>query len=157
MRMRRVRRLLALLSLLVPAGSAFGATTLPPSLQAYSGRVIYLDFWASWCGPCARSFPWLNSLKARYGDRLQVVAVNVDEKHAEAEQFLKLHPAGFPVIYDPAGQIADFYHIQGMPSAVILDEQGRVEHQHIGFRDEEVGAYEIAIRSAVSGHSAGSP
>ncbi len=147
-------------SLLIPllsAGLTFSGATaqaasqnnLPAALMPYSGKVLYVDFWASWCVPCAQSFPWLNGVKARYGDRLQVVAVNVDENHGDAEGFLAKHAANFKIVYDPSGDIADRYRVAGMPSAVIIDRDGHVLHQHVGFREADTGTYESAIERAL--------
>ena len=91
----------------------------PVSLSAYQGKYVYLDFWASWCTPCKRSFPWMGELQKRYGDAgLQVVAVNVDASRADAERFLAHTPAGFVVAWDPTGSTAKQYAIKGMPSSV---------------------------------------
>lgn len=124
----------------------------PPheALKPYLGKVTYVDFWASWCGPCAESFPWLNSLKARYGERLQVVGVDVDQEPDAGQAFLRKHPAGFPILPDVQGELASHYAIQGMPSAVILDAQGQVVHQHSGFKSSKTGEYEAAIEQALS-------
>lgn len=130
------------------AASAAGPAT-PAVLKPYLGKVTYVDFWASWCGPCAQSFPWLNELRARYGDRLQVVGVNVDEDPAAEAVFLQKHPASFLIIEDHKGQLAALYAIQGMPSAVILNAQGQVIHQHAGFKSAQTGDYESAINEAL--------
>ena len=122
---------------------------LSAPLKAYTGRIVYIDFWASWCGPCAKSFPWLNLMQAKYGDRMSFVGVDVDADSAAAKNFLSQHQANFDVLYDPSGQLAEHYHIEGMPSAVILDANGVVVHQHSGFRDDATGGYEAAIRRAV--------
>lgn len=122
---------------------------VPAALKPYLGQVVYVDFWASWCGPCAQSFPWLNQLRAQYGERLQVVGVNVDEDPAAAAAFLQMHPASFPIVDDHKGQLAALYAIQGMPSAVILNAQGQVIHQHAGFKSAQTGDYESAIAKAL--------
>ena len=73
-------------------------------LSEYKGKVVYLDFWASWCGPCKKTFPWLNELQKKYGkDGFEVVGVNVDAKKADADKFLVSTPAEFTVLFDPAG------------------------------------------------------
>ena len=118
-------------------------------LQAAEGRPVYVDFWASWCVPCALSFPWLNSVLHRYGGELVVVGVNVDEKRSDADRFLMRHPAEFELMFDPAGEIAAHYRLQGMPSALLLSANGEVLWQHSGFRKDEIPDYEAAILSAV--------
>ena len=123
---------------------------VPQPLQQFAGKVVYVDFWASWCAPCAESFPWLNTLQQKYGSRLVVVGVNVDENQKDAERFLKRHPAQFAIIRDPDGQIAAHYDIPGMPTSLILDEKGAVVHQHSGFRSAEVAEYEAAIAKALA-------
>ncbi|SEQ48623.1 Thiol-disulfide isomerase or thioredoxin [Solimonas aquatica] len=140
-----IAALLLAISAILPAQAA----ELPTALSAYKGKIIYLDFWASWCAPCAQSFPWLNALKSRFGDRLTVLAVNVDEHQADAQRFLEKHPAQFALAYDPKGALADHYQIAGMPSALILGADGRVLHQHSGFREEEIPQYESAITAAL--------
>lgn len=127
-----------------------GAPTPSAALKPYLGKVTYVDFWASWCAPCAESFPWLNQLKAKYGERLNVVGVNVDEDTVAGQRFLQKHPAQFPIVADPKGQLAARYAISGMPSSVILDAQGRVVHQHSGFKSGQVADYEAAIDQALA-------
>ncbi|MES0874648.1 TlpA family protein disulfide reductase [Sinimarinibacterium thermocellulolyticum] len=133
--------------------AAMAADRPPAALQAIlraaEGRPVYVDFWASWCVPCALSFPWLNSVRHRYGGELVVVGVNVDQHRADADRFLMRHPAEFMLLFDPAGEIAAHYQLQGMPSAVLLDADGDVIWQHSGFRKDEIPEYEAAIRSAL--------
>jgi cytochrome c biogenesis protein CcmG, thiol:disulfide interchange protein DsbE len=140
-----------LLSLVVASASA--AAPPPPALQTVlaeaGGRPVYVDFWASWCVPCALSFPWLNSVLHRYGQELVVVGVNVDEKRADADRFLMRHPAEFALLFDPQGEIATHYQLKGMPSAVLLGANGDLLWQHSGFRKDEIPEYEAAIRSAL--------
>lgn len=144
------RMLIAALFLTISPAFAAPLAELPEALASYRGQIVYVDFWASWCAPCAQSFPWLNSLKARYGDRLTVVGVNVDERHGDAERFLAQHPAQFTLVFDPKGALAERYQVAGMPSAVILGADGSVLHQHVGFREEEIGDYERAIAAALN-------
>jgi cytochrome c biogenesis protein CcmG/thiol:disulfide interchange protein DsbE len=118
----------------------------PIALDNLRGQVVYVDFWASWCGPCRRSFPWMNELQQRYADRgLAIVAINVDKKRADAERFLQANPAHFSVVYDPEGATALAYDVPGMPSSYLIDRRGRVVDAEPGFRDERKGAREAAI------------
>ena len=121
------------------------------ALQKLKGRVVYVDFWASWCGPCKQSFPWMNEMQAKYGARgLQVVGVNLDAKTADAEKFLAEVPARFTVAYDPKGDTARRYEIKGMPSSVLVGPDGKVVKVHAGFREDERKALEDAIVAALA-------
>jgi cytochrome c biogenesis protein CcmG, thiol:disulfide interchange protein DsbE len=101
-------------------------------------RWLYVDFWASWCTPCKQSFPWMNELHAKYRDRgLQVVAVNVDAKRADADRFLKQLPADFLVAFDPLGETPKRFAVKAMPSAYLIDPQGRVRLIHRGFKEAD--------------------
>jgi cytochrome c biogenesis protein CcmG/thiol:disulfide interchange protein DsbE len=104
-------------------------------LARHRGKVVLVDFWASWCEPCRRSFPWLNAMQARYADRgLVVIGVNVDRDRADADRFLQDVPAAFPIVYDPAGTLASRYDLPGMPASYVIGRNGAVVARHIGFR-----------------------
>ncbi len=116
------------------------------SLQSMRGQVVYLDFWASWCKPCRKSFPWMNALQAKYRDKgLQIIAVNVDSDPEQVKRFLEKYPADFVVAYDPDGKVASQYQVKGMPSSYLIDKQGNIHASHIGFRDEDKTAVESQI------------
>lgn len=129
---------------------ALPATGQPLDVSRYQGKVVYLDFWASWCVPCRKSFPWLNEMAAKYGDDLVVVGVNVDSARADAERFLQKYPASFPLVFDPQGTLAGGYKLEGMPSSVLLDRNGRVVHRHVGFREEQRADYEKIVSELIS-------
>lgn len=148
-------RTLALVLLLF-AASLTGAKTLADTapgtldLAQYQGKVVYLDFWASWCGPCRRSFPWMNAMQQKYSAQgLVIVSVNVDEKRADADGFLKANPASFPVIFDPEGKLAEQYQLIGMPSSFIIGRDGKVLKAHQGFLDDSPTRYEAELRAAL--------
>jgi cytochrome c biogenesis protein CcmG/thiol:disulfide interchange protein DsbE len=118
----------------------------PIALENLRGQVVYVDFWASWCAPCRRSFPWMNELQQRYADRgFAIVAINVDKKRGDAERFLQANPARFTVVYDPEGATALAYDVPGMPSSYLIDRRGTVVDAEPGFRDERKSAREAAI------------
>lgn len=138
---------------MVLASSGAAATDLGAAgldLHPYKGKVVYLDFWASWCAPCRQSFPWLGNLVHEYGaQNIVVVAVNVDHDRQRAERFLRETPANFPIVYDPKGDIATAYKVVGMPSAVLLDRTGKVRFQHEGFSESRKHSYEEQLRALV--------
>lgn len=137
-------------SLVLPGGSG------TVDLAQLQGRVVYLDFWASWCGPCRKSFPWMNAMQARYGGQgLTVIAVNLDQDRTLAAKFLAEHPASFTVAYDPKGESAERYGVKGMPSSYLVDRAGRLRMTHIGFRDQDRDALEAEIRKQLDANLAG--
>lgn len=141
--------------------SAYAATTAAPefelptgsgkiNLAGFKGKVVYLDFWASWCAPCRKSFPWMNEMERRYdSDGLVVVAVNLDKERDLAEQFLHDVPARFTVAYDPEGKVAERYGVQGMPSSILIGRDGKVIGTHLGFRTDDISELEKTLKTAL--------
>lgn len=119
-------------------------------LARYEGKVVYLDFWASWCVPCRKSFPWLNEMAKKYPNDLVVVGINVDNERAAAMKFLEKYPASFPLVFDPKGTLATQYKLEGMPSVVLLDRRGKEAHRHVGFREEKKADYEKTILQLIN-------
>lgn len=132
-----VRRLLLSIILACFALTAIAADSDDAlDLERLRGKVVVIDFWASWCEPCRHSFPWLNAMQTKYADRgLVIIGVNVDRDRADAERFLREIPATFRIVYDPAGALASHYDVPGMPSSYVLDAKGDVVGRHIGFRN----------------------
>jgi len=107
-------------------------------LQQFRGKVVYVDFWASWCSPCAQSFPFLNTLHRELRDRgLQVLGINLDEKPENAKRFLEKHPANFTVAFDAEGRCPQDFGVTAMPSSYLVDRQGNIRHVHLGYRRGE--------------------
>lgn len=127
-------------------GVASAADADPLDLGAYKGKVVYLDFWASWCHPCEQSFPFMARAKQLYGSQgLEIVAVNVDHSRARADAFLKQHQNDFDVIYDPKGVIATHFDVKDMPTSILIGRDGTVRYVHQGFFPEKTGEYDSHI------------
>lgn len=115
-------------------------------LSQLEGKVVYLDFWASWCDPCRESFPWMAELKQKYGSQgLEVVAVNLDKEREKADAFLKNMNVNFVVAFDPTGDTASRYELRGMPGSYLIGRDGNVHASHTGFRDKDKQKLEKAI------------
>lgn len=107
-------------------------------LRQFQGKVLYVDFWASWCTPCAQSFPFLNGLHHDLQERgLQVLGVNLDENLDDAQHFLAEHPAHFTVAAAAGGQCPQDFGVKAMPSSYLIDRRGVIRHVHLGFRPGE--------------------
>ena len=149
---------LFLIALLVQGSSVWAVEAGKPlpdlglaEVQKTKGQYIYIDYWASWCGPCRQSFPWMNALQAKLGPKgLKVVAVNVDAKRADADKFLTHTPAQFTIAYDPQGESAKKLAIKTMPTSMLVSPEGRVVFVHSGFRTEETGQLEAKIAAAMA-------
>lgn len=130
---RKIACKILLVAGLVLAFTASGADL--PDLSHYRGKVVLVDFWASWCTPCRRSFPWLNEMQQKYGARgLVVIGVNVDAARSAADEFLREVPAQFQIVYDSSGALASRYQVPGMPASFVFGPDGKLVSNHIGFR-----------------------
>ena len=106
--------------------------------KQFLGKVVYVDFWASWCGPCAKSFPFLNQLHTELKDKgLQIIGVNLDENPEDAKAFLAKNPVDFTLAADTGEQCARKFDVKAMPSSYVVDRKGIVRHVHLGFRPGE--------------------
>src|ERR1700677_3167766 len=138
-----------LMSICLSASGPVYASSL--DLTNLGGRVVYLDFWASWCGPCRQSFPWMEILKSTYGAQgLEIITVNLDRDRADADKFLKQFHPTFDVRFDPKGELAELYKVQGMPSGVLIDGHGVTRFTHVGFRPVDGAIYEAQLRELLA-------
>lgn len=109
------------------------------SLSDYRGKVVYVDFWASWCPPCRISLPKLEQLRSELGaDKFEVIAVNLDESSKDGVNFIKDVSPSYPVAKNPEGNIPEMYGLKGMPTAYLIDQSGKVVHIHEGFNEKDV-------------------
>lgn len=118
-------------------------------LNQYRGRLVYVDFWASWCVPCRKSFPWMTELQKKYGSKLKVIAINLDKERDDAITFLKETKPRFSIAFDPDAKVADQYEVQGMPSSYLIDPQGNIVSSHIGFRNGDQVEVEAKIDTLI--------
>lgn len=147
------RRALALIGGLLAIGLSPAGHAEPTKLDltAYRGKVVYVDFWASWCGPCKLSFPYMAGLTRQYSGRdFALVTVNLDKSRGQADAFLRQMGTSLPVIYDSSGNIAAQYHVSDMPTAMLIDRSGHVRFVHKGFRPAQTALYRQHIDQLLS-------
>jgi thiol-disulfide isomerase/thioredoxin len=116
------------------------------NLAAVRGKVVLLNFWATWCGPCRLEVPDLVELQKKYQDRLQVIGLVVDDADEDAvRKFAKRYGINYPVAMTTDEMRIQFGGVPALPTSFIIDAQGRVVQKHIGLRDPEL--YEMEVRS----------
>lgn len=108
------------------------------NLDDFKGSLVYVDFWASWCGPCRKSFPFMEELQQQYGDDLAVIAINMDKEEGDAHRFLADHEVTFLIGHDPNGDVAKQFGVIAMPSSFIIDRDGLIQEAHTGFKSKDV-------------------
>jgi thiol-disulfide isomerase/thioredoxin len=119
-------------------------------LDDYQGEVVVVDFWASWCVPCRRSFPWLNEMHAKYGeDGLVIIGVNLDANRKDAGAFLTDYPAAFRIYYDTEAILAKEFGVEAMPSSFVIGRDGQVVARHLGFKVKRQDEYEAILVNAL--------
>ncbi len=117
-----------------------------PDSASLQNKVVFVDFWASWCVPCRQSFPWMQSLHEKYGSQgFVVVAVNVDRDRRAAAKFLEELNPSFTVVFDTAGSVAAKYGLEAMPTSFLYGRDGKLVAQHQGFQQEEADHWDRAI------------
>lgn len=165
-----VRRALATLAVLALVGSggaawALGSGDRAPSFQLpalegsgqidlaqFRGKVVWLDFWASWCPPCLQSLPELENLRKQMPAKdFQIVAINLDQDPAKALKFLKRSPVGYPSASDREGKLPEAFGLKTMPTSYLIDRDGTIKLVHEGFRDGDIKAIRNEVRKLVEG------
>lgn len=144
------------LGVLLFSGLAFAAPAMPEAaagdrapldLSDYRGKIVVVDFWASWCAPCRRSFPWLDAMHEKYADDgLVIIGVNEDNNLEDARMFLKDVPVGFRIVLDADGEIASAFDLIAMPSTYIIGRDGKLAARHLGFKTAKQDEYEAVLR-----------
>lgn len=137
-----------------PAFSLLGSAGSPVALKGGEGHVTLVNFWASWCGPCAIEFPNLNKLAAEYKAKgVQVDAINIDRDRPSADKFLTRYAkdgVSLNVLFDPKARVASAYGAKAMPSSYIVDGKGVIRFTHVGFHPEDPATWRKEIDSLLS-------
>lgn len=134
---------------LAPAFSLKNMDGKPLNLADSHGKVVFLNFWATWCGPCRVEIPDLVDLQNRYKDRLQVIGLNVDDDDAdEIQKYVEKTGINYPVAMAPAELRRQYGGIPALPTSFVLDTEGRVVQKHVGLFDPSL--YETEIRALLN-------
>jgi thiol-disulfide isomerase/thioredoxin len=120
-------------------------------LDGLKGKVVLIDFWASWCGPCRQEMPVLEALHKKYADQgLVIVGVNIDNNSKKMNNFLKGSPASFRIVHDRKLDVAAKYEPATMPSSYFIGRDGKIRYVHEGFRKQDAGELETRIKSLLA-------
>ncbi len=120
------------------------------SLADYHGRVVFVDFWASWCSPCRQSLPMYDKLAGEFpAADFAVIAVNLDEEAADAQKFLSDHPVKYTIVQNPQGDIPKSFGLSGMPSSYLIDRDGVVRQRYVGFEPTDIGTLKAEITKMI--------
>jgi thiol-disulfide isomerase/thioredoxin len=123
----------------------------PIQFADYAGKVMLIDFWASWCGPCRQSFPWMNDMQAKYkAQGFEIIAINLDNDTEAANEFLKEVPSSFLLGFDPEGRSAEQMQVEAMPMSYLIDRQGRIRFRLMGFNSDKKAEHEQHIQSLLN-------
>jgi peroxiredoxin len=120
------------------------------SLAQYKGKVVMINFWASWCGPCRQEMPLLESIYKKYNKMgFTMLGVNVEPDSNAANEWLKATPVSFPILYDRDSKVSKLYDVAGMPSTVIIDRSGKLRVLHRGYKPGDENEYLDSIRTLI--------
>ena len=116
-------------------------------LSEYRGKVVLINFWASWCGPCQQELPKLSELKNLHDEYdFELLAINIDEEPKKALRLIKKLGLKFPVLFDEGKQVSKAYDIDAMPMTIIIDRNGEIRYMHRGYKESYVGLYQEQIK-----------
>jgi thiol-disulfide isomerase/thioredoxin len=123
--------------------------TVDPSLL--TGKVVLIDFWATWCPPCIQSIPFFNKLGSELRSQgFELLAINVDEDKTTVDDFLKQHPIDYPIAFDPKGECPKVFDVKVMPSSYLIDKNGKIRKVFLGFRDSDQSIIKTEILQLLS-------
>lgn len=122
----------------------------PITLSDYRGKVVFIDFWASWCPPCLLSLPAYEAMRAQIGgDDFEIIAINVDENPEDGLLFLEDNPVSYSVLADPTGEIGIPYRVRSLPAAYLIDREGRIVNSYRNFKAGDEVSLKLEIESLI--------
>jgi peroxiredoxin len=117
-------------------------------LSEYRGRVVMLNFWATWCAPCRQEMPHLNELYLTYENLgFVVLGVNLDEQERRAMSLSDELGVVYPNVFDLSKQVSHLYQVDAMPTTFLIDRDGKIRHVHKGYRPEYIETYQGQVRA----------
>src|SRR5579871_4151868 len=120
------------------------------TLSQFKGQVVLVNFWATWCGPCQQEMPLLDQMYKKYKPAgFTLIGINVDKEAPPVKELLARKPVSFPVLLDPANQVSKAYHVNEMPSTVIIDRKGQIRYVHRGYKPGDENEYQDRIRQLI--------
>lgn len=122
----------------------------PVTPEEARGKVVIVDFWATFCAPCQRTFPKYQALLDQFGSDLAIIAVSVDDDETNREQleeFAQMTHVQFPIVWDKEHRTAEAYRLSKMPTSFVIDKQGIIRHIHAGSSDNTVAEIAREIRT----------
>ncbi|MDP8986201.1 MAG: TlpA family protein disulfide reductase [Pseudomonadota bacterium] len=133
-----------------PAFTLTALTGQQAALSQYKGQVVMVNFWATWCGPCQQEMPLLDQMYKKYKPAgFTLIGVSVDKEASAVKELMARKPVSFPVLLDPANQVSKDYHVDEMPSSVIIDRKGAIRYVHRGYRPGDENEYQDRIRQLI--------
>jgi peroxiredoxin len=133
-----------------PSFTLAGLTGQQAALSQYKGQVVMVNFWATWCGPCQQEMPLLDQMYKKYKPAgFTLIGVNVDKEAPAVKDLMARKPVSFPVLLDPANQVSKAYHVDEMPSSVLIDRKGEIRYIHRGYRPGDENEYQDRIRQLI--------
>jgi len=122
------------------------------SLEEFKGKVVLINFWASWCAPCQEELPELQKIYQKYQDRgFEVIGINIDKKQANAERLIQRFDLTFPIALDPDSSTIREYKGRSMPMSYLIDRQGVIRELFFGFNRKKLSGMETSIVEALDG------
>lgn len=119
-------------------------------LEEQRGKVVMINFWASWCAPCRQEMPLLDELYQRYERAgFTLLGINVEQDSSAAQRFLSDVGVSFPILFDPTSEVSRAYQVSAMPTTVMVDRDGQVRYVNRGYRPGDEEKYREQIRELI--------